>query len=754
VADALDAYRCALQWAPYSAVTAAPVPCAQTLQALGQCFMKLGRLADAEAAYAAARRLATHPRIEADWHWVRSCRANALGDQKKCAEEALACIERAPDYHWAAYHHAAWATYAKSERVHAIDLWLDGLRAFCDALPVEDAPAYLDAALCYWKEATDTQIARYYEELSGMILANPLSASNQAALTRLVAERQKLERLFPERFSTGGWQRLVQDAASMGSMRAAENAEWLPASNPVYAMEYVLYTTNNWEHLVNEALWYEVNEDHARAGRIYKFIISPSGAPPNCVAEVLGYTPRYWATAHLGFFAAELEDEGGVYRDRALAYEHAALTMVISNQAGRGVATCPEEFYRLLMSKGGLEKRAGNPWACISDWQWAASIAPKSLDPRQCLLRHDYDLANMEKNIAQQALTLEKFFKLPQERPWYKDWHELAYLYWRMGDAGMWREACTPTRKALDTMLDGFEIGIFDYACHWHAFCNATFTRLEQLDLFSDLLWHEKNEEFAADQYERLYRLIGRFGLTVPARMQDVTTLADVLRWRKHFAAVERSRSVTFEVVCDARAWRAKERVYLWLDFRNNPVELQPALNADGTPSNDLWTAEVVIPAHVFLVRYGFYKTLAEIPREPPVAQTHQVFIVADANNRMRLQSQVERDTPVRVVFTCAADSGTNGVWIAGDRPELGAWQVNMLAMRDDGAGADARAGDGVWTFSCAMPAGVRTVNYKYTRGGTPGDWSTEEFQGANRLLDIAALLTNVVVTTDRFGER
>jgi tetratricopeptide (TPR) repeat protein len=56
VADALDAYRCALQWVPYNVVTAAPVPCAQTLQALGQCFMKLGRLADAEAAYAAARR--------------------------------------------------------------------------------------------------------------------------------------------------------------------------------------------------------------------------------------------------------------------------------------------------------------------------------------------------------------------------------------------------------------------------------------------------------------------------------------------------------------------------------------------------------------------------------------------------------------------------------------------------------------------------------------------------------------------------
>jgi hypothetical protein len=238
--------------------------------------------------------------------------------------------------------------------------------------------------------------------------------------------------------------------------------------------------------------------------------------------------------------------------------------------------------------------------------------------------------------------------------------------------------------------------------------------------------------------------------------MQNVTTLADVLRWRTHFSAVERNQSVTREVVCDARAWRQKERVYLWLDSRNNPVELRPVLGADGTPSNDVWTAEVVIPAHVFLVRYGLYKTLAEIAHEPPPEQTHQVFIVADARKRMRLTCKVEPDAPVRLVFTCAAGGRgmTNAVWIAGDRPELGAWQPNTPAMRDDGKGADARADDGIWTFACDVPVGVRTVKYKYTRGGAPGDWSSEEFQSGNRTVDIASAATNVIVTVDTFAER
>jgi hypothetical protein len=102
--EALDAYRCARQWAPHNVVTAALAPCAQFLHEMGGCFMKLGRLADAELCYTTAVQLATYLRLQADWHWVRSCRANAIGDKKRCADEALACIAVAPSYRWVVYH--------------------------------------------------------------------------------------------------------------------------------------------------------------------------------------------------------------------------------------------------------------------------------------------------------------------------------------------------------------------------------------------------------------------------------------------------------------------------------------------------------------------------------------------------------------------------------------------------------------------------------------------------------------------------
>lgn len=368
LAEGVDVLRAGLWRVPEPVATGAPVAVAQALHELGRGFMKLGRLADAEEAFAAARRLATHPRLEADWHWVRSCRANALGDKQRCAEEARVCIDIAPDYHWAAYHHAAWAVYATGKRVEAVDRWLDGLRAFCDALPVEDAPAYLDAALCYWKSATDEQIIRYYEELGQVVLANPVTISNQHAIARLLAERHKLASLFPNMFVTGGWQKLVADAAALGARPPGETQEWVAQTNPVYALDKCLYLTGAWETLINRALEAEVREDHAAAGRIYEFILSPSGAPPACVEEVQGYRPRYWANAHLAFFAAELEDEGAVYRERALKHAREALRLVVSNEAGRGVGYCPEEFYRLLMSMGGLEKRTGNPWRCAELW--------------------------------------------------------------------------------------------------------------------------------------------------------------------------------------------------------------------------------------------------------------------------------------------------------------------------------------------------------------------------------------------------
>ena len=62
------------------------------------------------------------------------------------------------------------------------------------------------------------------------------------------------------------------------------------------------------------------------------------------------------------------------------------------------------------------------------------------------------------------------------------------------------------------------------------------------------------------------------------------------------------------------------------------------------------------------------------------------------------------------------------GLSIVGADPQLGALVPNVVAMRDDGAGGDQGAADGVWTHTAAF-APQTTVSYVYTNSGTPGQW-------------------------------
>jgi hypothetical protein len=59
---------------------------------------------------------------------------------------------------------------------------------------------------------------------------------------------------------------------------------------------------------------------------------------------------------------------------------------------------------------------------------------------------------------------------------------------------------------------------------------------------------------------------------------------------------------------------------------------------------------------------------------------------------------------------------------IVGDNPQLGSLVPNAVAMYDDGTHGDERAGDGVWTFTAALPGG-KTAFYVYTNSGTTGQW-------------------------------
>jgi lysophospholipase L1-like esterase len=59
---------------------------------------------------------------------------------------------------------------------------------------------------------------------------------------------------------------------------------------------------------------------------------------------------------------------------------------------------------------------------------------------------------------------------------------------------------------------------------------------------------------------------------------------------------------------------------------------------------------------------------------------------------------------------------------IVGTDPQLGGLAPNTALMHDDGMDGDERAGDGVWSYTAAFPAGTR-LSYVYTNGGERGRW-------------------------------
>jgi hypothetical protein len=107
------------------------------------------------------------------------------------------------------------------------------------------------------------------------------------------------------------------------------------------------------------------------------------------------------------------------------------------------------------------------------------------------------------------------------------------------------------------------------------------------------------------------------------------------------------------------------------------------------------------------------------------------------------------------VVFVCDARAvhvGTS-IFVAGNRPELGSWNPNTVALHDDGTSGDEKAGDGIWTLTLQLPVG-REILYKYTNSGTPGQWVPgEEFPTRNRNLTIGAYSSEPHIIRDTFGQ-
>jgi hypothetical protein len=77
-----------------------------------------------------------------------------------------------------------------------------------------------------------------------------------------------------------------------------------------------------------------------------------------------------------------------------------------------------------------------------------------------------------------------------------------------------------------------------------------------------------------------------------------------------------------------------------------------------------------------------------------------------------------------RVIFRVSRGpySVPRAMSIVGTDPQLGNAEPNVVLMRDDGIGADERAGDGVWSFAAEFAPGAH-VTYVYTNSGARGQW-------------------------------
>ena len=81
-------------------------------------------------------------------------------------------------------------------------------------------------------------------------------------------------------------------------------------------------------------------------------------------------------------------------------------------------------------------------------------------------------------------------------------------------------------------------------------------------------------------------------------------------------------------------------------------------------------------------------------------------------------------DSTVTVLFRVFAGelAVPSALYVAGAGPELGNVVPNTLALHDDGAAGDQKAGDRVWSLAVPLRLGAK-VAYVYTNSGRQGEW-------------------------------
>ncbi len=752
--DALDEYRFAL-WQPTEAViTNRPIPYAKALYGLAKQFMKLTRWADAEDTLASVLRLADNNRVKADHHWCKATRCFLVGDAEEMGRQADAVIEAAPERNWKAYHFAALAQYTYGRQRQAAQRWLAGLNAFSHCAPISDVEKYLNTAMCYWKVFSQSDIREYYDTLTHILLANPLSAENGRTITRLLFERIKLERLFPNLLAGEGPEEIMTSALALGNVREAAGDRWVPRTNCTFGIYADLLQTGHWERIVNQALQAESKGNHTHARGLYERVLSRTGDVRMCADRVQGYNPLFFA----GSRRARLELNNTIRagerysKQRTIRLCDFLIDMVLSNTAGRGVYDCTEELFQVLLYRARVNLKVGDAQTALASWHWACELYPQSV-----WRYNDVDLTRCRDELESGDTTeaeelVSRLLREPRMRPSVELWERALKVYRTLASYGTSKERRELTRRAIDVCLSGLEKGVFDFKAERGDPARYRLLRLSFNPLFKQLMDFGDVGQLDEGDYRRLQLWLGRFGVTIPAQREYALAIRDALSWQRRFSVIDRAYPIQFTVNCDARPWRAKEGVCVFFDFLPKPVEL----SRDRDRGMDIWSATVEVPPRKFLIMLNCYKSVKEAAKVLPANALDKGFLRFclrdDGTSNMSVNVTVERDYPVILVFQYDAcrESTPEAVVLCVQFPDARDPFRREFHMYDDGTHGDDRPQDGMWSLALVAPAEASRVEYMFQAVGVEG-LSAASMAARKRgvfLIPVDSPDTNIILNT------
>lgn len=164
-------------------------------------------------------------------------------------------------------------------------------------------------------------------------------------------------------------------------------------------------------------------------------------------------------------------------------------------------------------------------------------------------------------------------------------------------------------------------------------------------------------------------------------------------------------------------------------DFESNMREIARLATERGAAvvllDNELWEGSPYRP----LLKKIALELNAPLVDSLAIINAARADIEQRLEARLDLSDRVERPEPrppgeTTVVFRAyrGAAAVPNGLSIVGADRQFGALVPNRVMMRDDGAGGDQSAGDGVWSYTATLPP-AKTVSYLYTNSGREGEW-------------------------------